>query len=69
MYLAVYPLHGLGSIPNRGGLFRAIFSWLITFRQPTLNHQVEPTSPQWHHKPVEIEEEGRSPNHDRQWLR
>jgi len=30
MHLTVCPLHSLGSIPGRGGVFHRIFAWLIT---------------------------------------
>ena len=37
LYLTICPPCGLGSIPDRGGVFQEIFPWLITFCQPVLS--------------------------------
>jgi len=42
MYLTACPLCGLGSIPDHGGVFQGIFSWLIVTENSSI-------FPQWHH--------------------
>ena len=57
-----------GSIPSQGGIFQGIFRWLITLCQPVLNQRgrkcLNGTT-----RPVDMEEEGRSPTTDRRWLK
>jgi len=72
MGLTVHPLCGPGSIPCHGGVFKKIFPQLITFGQHILSQcgrKYLNLDPHGATQSVEIEEEGRSPTTDRQWLK
>jgi len=51
MNLTVCPPSGPGLIPDHGGVFQGLFSWLITLCQAALSQRGRNGSitPQWHH--------------------